>query len=220
MASRPITSWQIKREKVEVVTDFLFWGSKVTADGGCSHEIRRQLLLGRKSKTNLHNVLKSRDITLLTKVYIVKVMVFTVVTSICESWTIKKAECQRVDASELWSWRRTPESPLDSKQSKPVNLEGNQPWILIGRDDAETETPVFWSSDVNHLIGKVSDAGQDWRTKEKKASEDEMAGWHLQCNGHELGQTLGDGEGQGGLACCSPRVTNSWTRLGNWTTTV
>ena len=85
MASRPITSWQIKREKVEVVTDFLFWGSKVTADGGCSHEIRRQLLLGRKSKTNLHNVLKSRDITLLTKVYIVKVMVFTVVTSICES---------------------------------------------------------------------------------------------------------------------------------------
>ena len=100
---------------------------------------------------------------------------------------------------------KTPESPLDSKEIKPVNLEGNQLWILVGRTYVEGETPVFWSSDVNSwLIGKVPDAGKDWRQKEKRASKDEMAGWHHQWNGHELGQTLGNDEEQGGLVCCSP----------------
>ena len=102
MASSPITSWQIDRKQVEVVTDLLFLGSKITADGDCSHEIRRQLLLGRKAMTNLDSVLKSRDISLLTKVHRVKAMVFPVVTYGCESQTVKKAECQRIDAFELW----------------------------------------------------------------------------------------------------------------------
>ena len=105
MASGPITAWQIEGEKVEVVTDFLFLGSKITADGYCSHELKRQLLLGRKVMTNLDSVLKSRDITLLTKVYIVKTMIFPVVTYGCESWIVKKAEHERINAFELWCWR-------------------------------------------------------------------------------------------------------------------
>ena len=106
MASGPITSWQIEGEKVEVVTDFLFLGSKITVDGDCSHEIRRQLLLGRKATTNLDSVLKSRDITLPTKVCIVKAVVFPVVMYSCESWTVKKAKHQRTDAFGLWCWKR------------------------------------------------------------------------------------------------------------------
>ena len=106
MPSGPITSWQIEGEKVEAVTDFLFVGSKITADGDCSHEIRRQLLLGRKAMTNPESVLKSRDIPLLIKVCIVKAMVFPGVIFGCESWTVKKAEHQRIDAFELWCWRR------------------------------------------------------------------------------------------------------------------
>ena len=101
-------------------------GSKITAEGDCSHEIRRELLLGRKTMTKLDSVLKSRDSTLLTKVCRVKAMVFPVVTYGCESWTVKKAECQRIDAFELWCWK-TPESPLDSKEIKPVSLKGDQP---------------------------------------------------------------------------------------------
>ena len=106
MASGPIIVWQIEGEKVEAVTDFLFLGSKITVDGDCSHEIRRSLLLGRKAMTNLDSVLKSRDITLLTKVYIVKAMIFSVVTYGCVSWTIKKADHQKIDAFKLWCWRR------------------------------------------------------------------------------------------------------------------
>ena len=116
---------------------------------------------------------------------------------------------RRQSAEELHLWtvvlEKTPESPLDSKEIKPVNLKGNQPWILFGRTDAEGEPPVFWWSDGNSwLIGKVPDTGKDWGQKEKRVSEDEMAGWHHWCNGHELGQILGDGEGQRGLVCCSP----------------
>ena len=105
-ASVPITSWQIEGETVEIVTDFIFLGFKITADGDCSYEIKRCLLLGRKAMTNLYNILKSRDITLPTKVCLVKALVFLVVMYECESWTIKKAECQRIDAFELWCWRR------------------------------------------------------------------------------------------------------------------
>ena len=122
------TAWQIEGGKVEAVTDFLFLGSKITVDSNCSHEIRRQLLPGRKVMTNLGSVLKSRDITLLKKVRLVKPMVFPVVMYDCESWTIKKAEHQRTDAFKLWCWRREgPESPLDSKKIKPINLKENQP---------------------------------------------------------------------------------------------
>ena len=109
------------------MTDFLFLGSKITADGDCSHEIRRRLLLGRKAMTNLDSVLKSRDITLLTKVCIVRAMVFPVVTYSCESWTIKEAECQRTDAFEMWCWRRLLKRPLDSKEIRPVNHKEDQP---------------------------------------------------------------------------------------------
>ena len=106
MASGPITSWQISGETMETVTDFIFLGSKITADGDCSHEIKRCLLLGRKAMTNIDSILKSRDITLPTKVHLVKAVVFPVVTYECESWTIKKAEHRRIDAFELWCWRR------------------------------------------------------------------------------------------------------------------
>ena len=106
MASSLITSWQIDGEKMEMVTDFIFLGSKITVDGDCSHEIKRHLLLGRKAMMNLHNVLKSRDITLPTKVCLIKAMVFPVVMYRCESWTIKKAECKRIDALEMWCWKR------------------------------------------------------------------------------------------------------------------
>ena len=122
MASCPITSWQIDGETMETVTDFTFLGSKITVDGDCSHEIKT--LLGRKAMTNLDSMLKSRDITLLTKFCVVKAMVFPVVLYGCESWTTKKAEHQRIDAFELWCWRRLL-SPLDSK-IKPVNPQGHQ----------------------------------------------------------------------------------------------
>ena len=111
---------------METVTDFIFLGSKITAEGDCSHEIKRHLLLGRKVITNFDSILKSRDITLPTKVYIVKAMVFPVVMYGCESWTVKKAERRRIDAFELWYWRRL-KSPLDRKKTKPVNPKGNQP---------------------------------------------------------------------------------------------
>ena len=106
MASGPITSWEIDGETVETVADFLFWGSQITADGDCSHEIKRHLLLGRKVTTNLDSIFKSRNITLPTKVHLVKAMVFPVVMYGCESWTVKKAERRRIDAFELWCWRR------------------------------------------------------------------------------------------------------------------
>ena len=106
MASSPTTSWQIERKKIEAVTDFLFLHSKITADSDCSHEVRRHLLLGRKAITNLDSVLKSKDITLLTKVHLVKAMIFPVVMYGCESWTINKAEHRKIDAFELWCWRR------------------------------------------------------------------------------------------------------------------
>ena len=117
MASGPITSWQIEGEKVEVVTDFLFLGSKITEDRDCGQEIRGQLLLGRKAMTNLDSVLKSRDITLPTKVCIVKALIFPVLTYSCESWTVKKAECQRIDAFRLWCWRRLLKVPWTARRS-------------------------------------------------------------------------------------------------------
>ena len=121
---------------------FLCVGSKITADGDCSHEIKRHLLLGRKVMTNLDSIFKSRDITLPTKVRLVKAMVFPVVMYGCESWTVKKAERRRIDGFELWCWK-TLESPLDCKEIQPVHSEGDQPWDFFGRNDAKAETPVL-----------------------------------------------------------------------------
>ena len=139
MASGPITSWQIDGETMETVTDFIFWGSRITADGDFSHEIKRHLLLGRKVMTNLDSILKNREIILPTKVCVVKTMVFPVVMYGCESWTIKKAEWRRIDAFELWCWRRLLRVPWTARRSA-VHPKGNQSWAFIGRTDAEAET--------------------------------------------------------------------------------
>ena len=127
MASGPITSWQIDGETMETATDFIFLGSKVTADGDCSHEFKRHLLLGRKAMTNLDSVLKSRDITLLTKVRLVKAMVFPVVMYGCESWTLKKAEHRRIDAFELWHQRRLLRVPWTARRSNQSTLKEISP---------------------------------------------------------------------------------------------
>ena len=147
MVSSLITSWEIDRETVETVADFIFLGSKITADGDCSHEIKRRLLLGRKVMTNLNSILKSRDITLPTKVRLVKAMVFPVIVYGCESWTIKKAEHRRIDAFEL-VLEKTLESPLDCKEIQPVHPQGDQSWVFMGRTDVEAETPILWTPDA------------------------------------------------------------------------
>ena len=204
MTFGPITSWQIDGETMETVTDFIFGGSKITAVSDCSHETERCLLLGRKAMTNLESILKTRNITLLTKVHIVKAMVFPVVMYGCESWTIKKTEHQRIDAFELWCWRRL-KSPLDCKEIKPVSPKGNQSWIFIGRTDAETEAPILWPPDAKSwLIWKDPDTGKDCRQEEKGTTDDEIVGWHHRLDGHEFELALGFGDGQGSLTCCSP----------------
>ena len=146
MPSGPITSWQIDRETVETVTDFIFLDSKITADGDCSHEIKRPLLLGRKAMTNLDNILKSRGITLPTKVHLVKAMVFPVVMYGCESRPVKKAECRRIDAFELWCWRRLLRVPWTARRSNQLDptIKGDQSCVFFGRNDAKAETPVLW----------------------------------------------------------------------------
>ena len=159
MASGPITSWEIDGE---TVSEFIFVGSKITADGDCSNDIKRYLLLGRKVMTNLDSILKSRDIPLPT-LHLVKAMVFPVVMYECESWTIKKAECQRIDAFELWCRRRHLRIPWTARRSNQSILkEINPEYSLEGRTDAEGETPKLWPPDAkSHLIGKDPDAGKD-----------------------------------------------------------
>ena len=145
MASGPITPWQIDGE---TVADFIFLGSKITADGDCSHEIKRRLLLGRTVMTNLGSVLKSRDITLSTEVHLVKAMVFPVVMYGCESWTIMKAEDRKIDAFLTVVLEKTLESPLDCKEVQPVHHKGDQSWVFIGGNDAKAETPILWPPDA------------------------------------------------------------------------
>ena len=171
MASGPITSWQIDAETMATVRDFILGGSKITANGDLSHEIKRCLFLGRKAMTNLDSILKIR---LPTKVHLVKGMVFPVVMYGCKSWTIKKAECWRTVVLE-----KTLESPLDSKEIQPVDPKANQSWIVIGSIDVEAEAVIFWLLDVKSwLIGKVPDAEKDWRQEQKGSTEDETVGWH------------------------------------------
>ena len=138
MASGPITSRQIDGETVETVADSIWGGPNVTADGDCSQEIKRRVVLGRKVMTNLDSIFKSRDITLPTKVHLVKVMVFPVVMYGCESWTIKKAECQRIDTFELWCWVRLLRV-LKEREIQPVHPKGNRSWVFTGRTDAKAE---------------------------------------------------------------------------------
>ena len=181
---------------------FIFLGSKITADGDCSHEIKRRLLLGRKVMTNLDSIWKSRDITLPTKIHLVKAMVFPVVMYGCESWTIKSTEELMLlncgigeDSWVPWTARRSNQSIL------------YQSWVFIGRTDVEAETPIPWPPDAKSwLIWKDSDAGTDWG-QEKGTTEDEMVEWHHWLDGHEFESTLGADDGQGGLVCCG-----SWGR--------
>ena len=160
----------------------IFLGSKITADGDCSHEIKRRLLLGRKVMTNLDSTLKSRDITLSTKVRLVKAMVFPVVMYGCdkESWAPKNW-C-------FWTvvLEKTLESPLDCKEIQPGHCK-DQSWVFIGRTDVEAGTPILWPPDAKSwLIGEDSDVGKDWVQEEKWITEDEMVGWHHQLSGHEF----------------------------------
>ena len=170
--------------------------------------------------TNLDSTLKSRDITLPTKVCLVKATVFPVVMYVCESWTIKKAVHWRIDAFELWCWRKLLKSPLDYKEIQLVHPKGDQSWVLIGRTDVEAETPILWPPDVKSwLLRKDPDAGKDWGQKEKGTTEDEMVVWHHWLHGHEFGWAPGVGDRQGGLACCSPwgRKESDMTEWPNWT---
>ena len=145
---------------METVTDFIFLGSNITLDGDCSHEIKRRLLLGRKAMMNLDSVLKSRDITLPTKVCVVRTMVFPVVMYGCENWTIKKAECQRIGAFELGCWGRLLRIPWTPRRSNESILKEISPEYSLGRTDAEAETLILWPPDVkNWLTGKDPDAG-------------------------------------------------------------
>ena len=167
MASGPITSWEIDRETVETVSVFILGGSKITADGDCSYEITRRLLLGRKVMTNLDSIFKSRDITLPTKVHLVKAMVFPVVMCGCESWTVKKAERERIDAFELWCWRILLRVPWTARRSNQSILKGISSEFSLEGLMLKLK-PILWPPDVkNWLIGKDPDAGKDWRREEK-----------------------------------------------------
>ena len=177
MASGPIISWQIDGEKVETVAHFIFLVSKITVDSDYSHEIKRYLLFGRKAMTKLDRILKSRDITLLTKVHIGKAMVFPVVMYGCENWTIKKAECQRTDC-ELWCWRRLLRVPWTARRSNQSIPKGINPEYSLERLMLKLKLQYF-----GHLmqratsLEKIPDAGKDWRWEEKGTAEDEMVGW-------------------------------------------
>ena len=180
--------------------------------------------------TNIDSILKSRDITLPTKVRLVKAMVFPVVMYGCASWTVKKAEHQRIDAFELWCWRRLLRVPWTARRSnqsilkeiQPVHPKGDKSWMFVGRADAEAETPILWPPHAKSwLTGKDSDAGRDWGQEKKGTTEDEMAGWHHQLEGHEFEWTPGVDDGQGGLVCCDSRGckeldTTEWLNWLNW----
>ena len=171
--------------------------------------------------TNQDSILKSREITLLTKVCLVKAMVFPEVIYGCESWAIKKAEHQRINAFELWCWRRLLRVPWTAKRSSLSVLKEINPEYSLEGTDAEAETPILWPCDAkNWLIGKDPGAGQDCRQEEKGMTEDEMVGWHHPLNRHEFEQALGGGEGQGSLSCCFHGIANSQTGLSDWTTKI
>ena len=214
MASSPITSWEIDGE---TVPDFIFLGSKITTDDDCSHEIKRCLLLGRKVMSNLDSIFKSRDITLPTKVCLVKAMFFTVVMYGCESWTGKKAECRRIDAFELWWWRRLLRVPWTARTSNQSTLKEISPGISLEGMMLKLKLQYFGPHEKSWLIGKDSDAVRDWGQEEKGTTEDEMAGWNQWLDAHDFGWIPGVGDGQGGLACCDSRtLLSDWNEL-NWT---
>ena len=228
MASSAITSWQIDGETVEMVADFIFLGSKITADGDCSNQIKRHLLIGRKVMTNLDSILKSRDITLPTKVHLVKAMVFPVVMFVCESWIQSNFLYKESWVLKNWCfWTvvlgKTLESLLDCKEINQSILNEISPGCSLEGLILKLKLQYQWPPDAkNWFIWKDPDAGKDWGQEEKVTTEDEMVGWHHQLNGRGFGWTPGVGDGQGGLVCCG-----SWglkeldtTEQLNWTETV
>ena len=201
-ASSPITSWQINREKMKIVTDFILGGSKITVDGDSSHEIKRRLVLGKKAMTKLHSILKSRHHFANKGPY-----------SQRYGFSSSRVQIWELDHKEGWAlknWflrtvvlKKTLESPSDNKEIKLVNPKWNQPWIFTWRADAEA--PILLLPDANSgLLGKDRDAGKDWRQEKKGVTEKEMVGWHRQLNGHGFQQTPGDSERCRSPVCCSP----------------
>ena len=218
MASGPITSWEIDGETVETVRDFTYLGSKITADGDCSHEIKTCLLFGRKAMTDLDSILKKQRHYFGNK------------SPSCQSYGFSSSHVWvwELDHKESWApknwcfWtvvlEKTLESSLNGKEIQPVHPKGYQSWIFIGRTDAEAETPILWPPDVkNWLIWKDPETGKDWRQEEKGMTENEMVGWHHRLNGHEFESTLGVGDGLGILHAAVLWVANSQTRLSDWT---
>ena len=197
------------------MADVIVGGSKITADGDCSHEIKRHLLFGRKVMTNLDSILKSRDITLPTKVHLVKAMVFPIVMYGCEGWTIKKAEHRRIDAFELWCWRRLLRVPWTARRSNQSILKKISPEYSLEGLMLKLKLKYF-----GHLMQrtdsfeKILMLGKS-EGRRRETIEDEMVRWHHRLNGYEFEQTLGVGDGQGGLACC-----DSWGRKESDTTEV
>ena len=200
---------------METVTDFIFLSSKITADRDCSHEIKRYLLLGRKAMANLDSILKSRDITLPTKVHLVKAMVFPVIMYGCESWTIKKAEHWRTDAFELWCWRRLLRVPWTARWSNQSILRDISPEYSLEALTLKLKLQYFghlmWrtnSLEKTLMLGKI-----EGRRRKKGMTWNKMIGWHHCLNGHEFEQAPEDGKGQGCLACYSPwgcRMGHDW----------
>ena len=203
MASGPINAWQIDGETVKTVADFIFLSSKITPDGDCSHEIKRCLLLGSKVMTKLDSILKSRDITLPTKVHLVKAIVFPVVMYGCESWTVKKAEGRRIDAFELWCWRRLLRVPWTARRSNQSILKEISPGIALEGMMLKLKLQYF-----GHLMWRVDSLektlmlGGIGGRRRRGRQEDEMAGWHHWLDGRESEWTPGVGDGQAGLVCC------------------
>ena len=201
------------------MADFIFGSSKITADGDCSHEIKRCLLLGRKVTTSLDSILKSRYVTLSTKVHLVKAMVFPVVMYGCESWTVKKAECWKIDAFELWCWRRLLRVPWTARRSNQSILKEISPGCSLEGLMLKLKLWYFGhlmrradSFEKTLMVGKIE--GRRRRGRQKM-----MFGWHHRLNGHGFGWTPGVVDGQGGLACCgswSRKESNMTERL-NWT---
>ena len=184
MASGPITPWEIDGETVETVSDFILGGCKITADGDCSHKIKRCLLLGRKVMTNVDSILKSRDITLPTKVRLVKAMVFS-----CGHVWMWELDCEESSVLKNWCFwsvvlEKTLESPMGCKEIQPVHSKGDQSCVFFGRTDAKAETPIFWPFHVKSwFVGKDPDARRDCGQEEKGMAENEMPGWHHQLDG-------------------------------------